>query len=431
MAVAVAIVLFTSLLCALPPAFDLLRANLRMDLHAASRGARPGRGALIAFEVALSMVLLTGAGLLLTSLSRLLDVHLGFAPDRVLTARVGAPPSLKDKDKQAQYYARMLQEVSTVPGVAHAGIVTVLPLGGIGATTSFTAEGHQDAAPHQGPFSIAFRSVSPDYFAAMGIRLAAGRGFTERDTQRVAIVNQALARHFWPGENPIGKHVARDDGPHPTNWLTVVGVTSDVRFDTLAGEPTGELFLPYRQDMWGAPYTSLVARAQGDPLSIAPGIRARIRALNPDQPVTEVKTMTEWVSQASSQPRFHATLLAVFAAIAALLALSGVFAAVSYQVTRRTREIGVRGALGASRAAILAYVFKLGMKPVALGAFAGLAGALAVTRLLQSQLYRTSPFDPFVLAVMLAAQLAAAALAAFAPAWRAAAIDPAITLRAE
>ncbi len=237
---AVAVVLLTSILCALPPAFQLLRAT--------PRRAPPGRGVLIAFEVALSMVLLTGAGLLLTSLSRLLDVHLGFAPDHVLTAHVGVPPSLKDKDKQAQYYSRVLAEVSTVPGVTHTGIVTILPLGGIAATTTFTAEG-ADSASHDGQFSIAFRSVSPDYFAAIGIRLAAGRAFTEHDTQGVAIVNQALARHYWPGENPIGKHVTRNDSPHPSNWLTIVGVTSDVRFDALQGEPAGELFLPYREDM--------------------------------------------------------------------------------------------------------------------------------------------------------------------------------------
>ena len=263
------------------------------------------------------------------------------------------------------------------------------------------------------------------------MRLAAGRGFTEGDTRGLAIVNQSLARHYWPGENPIGKHVTRDDGPHPTHWLTIVGVTADVRFDTLEDEPTGELYLPYREDMWGAPYTSLVVRAQGDPLALVPGIRARIHALNPDQPVTEVKTMTEWVSQASSQPRFHAALLSVFAALAAALALSGVFAVVSCQVTRRTREIGIRGALGATRADILAFVLKLGLKPVAFGAIAGLCGAMAMARVLESQLYRTSPFDPLVLGAMLAAQLAAAALAAFVPAWRAAAIDPAITLRAE
>ncbi len=419
---AVALVLLTSILCALPPAFHLLRAT--------PRRAPPGRGVLIAVEVALSMVLLTGAGLLLTSLSRLLDIHLGFAPDHVLTAHVGVPPSLKDKDKQAQYYSRLLDEVSSVPAVTHAGIVTFLPLGGIAASTTFTADG-ADATPHGGRFSLAPRSVRPDYFAAIGIRLAAGRAFTEHDTQGVAIVNQALARHYWPGENPIGKHVTRDDGPHPSKWLTIVGVTSDVRYNTLQSEPAGELFLPYREDLWGAPYTSLVVRAQGDPLSLAPGIRARIRALNPDQPVTEVKTMTEWVSQASSQPRFHATLLALFAAIAALLSLRAVFDAVTYQVTRRTREIGIRGALGATRADILAFVLKLGMKPVALGAFFGIAGALAVTRVLESELYRTSPFDPVVLGAMLIAQLAAAALAAFAPAWRAAAIDPAVTLRAE
>ena len=260
-----------------------------------------------------------------------------------------------------------------------------------------------------------------------------GRAFDEHDTAKspaVAIVNDELARHYWPGQDPIGKRVSREQNPQAGDWLTVVGVIESAR-DGLRAKPAAELYLPYTQNMTAARATSVVVRTEGDPLSIASILRKRIHALNPDQPVTEVKTMQAWVEQAAAQPRFNTTLLEIFAGLAFVLALSGVFAAVSYTVTQRMHEIGIRGALGATRADIAAFVVRLAMRPVLAGSCLGLAGALAATRALRSQLFETAPLDPTVLAIAVPLLLVAALFATLVPARRASRVDPAITLRSE
>lgn len=440
LAVTLATVLATTILCSLPSCWNLWRSNLNTTLQASSRGSSGDRASnrarsmLVALEFALSLTLLIGAGVMLQSLYRLLHVPLGFNPDHVLTARVAAPPQLKKREQLTPYFDRVLEQVNTIPGSRSSGIVTVLPLGNLVATTSLSVQGQPaPTVESRRSYPVRLRSVSPGYFKAMGVRMLRGRTFDEHDASKssaVAIVNDELARHYWPDQDPIGKGVSREQNPQPGDWLTVVGVIESAR-DGLRANPAAELYLPYTQDMTAARATSVVVRTEGDPLSIASILRKRIHALNPEQPVTEVKTMKAWVKQAAAQPRFNTALLEIFAGLALVLALSGVFAAVSYTVTQRTHEIGVRGALGATRSDIASFVVRLAMRPVLAGSCLGLAGALAATRALRSQLFETTPLDPTVLATAVPLLLAAALLAALVPARRASRVDPAITLRSE
>jgi predicted permease len=439
----ICLVLVTTLFCSMPQAMDVARAYLIEDLHSNSRGASANRatnrtrGILIALEVALSVVLLTGAGLMIRSLDRLLKVHLGFEPEQVLTARISAPPQLKKKEEQAAFYTRILEEVRRIPGVRAAAINTVLPLLGLSATTSLTVQGKPNAPDLIHPdklYSTHIRVISPEYFTAFGTRLLQGRPFQQQDTAsaaRVAIVNDELARHYWPGEDPIGRHISREEEPNPSDWVTVVGVAESVKHRSLGSKPEAEVYLPYTQDMTGARYTTLVIRSSGDPMSIAPLLRSRIHAIHPDQPVAEVKTMSTRVREATGQPRFHAALLEILAGLALLLAITGIFAVVSYAVSQRTREIGIRSALGATPGDIVHFVIGLGMRPVLVGACVGTLTALALARVIEANLFETPPADPAVLVTVISILLSSAAAAASFPAWRATRIDPATTLRAD
>lgn len=431
----IGIVLATTFLCALPTCWHLWRSDLSSALHSTSRSTTADRGsnrtrsALVACEVALSVTLLVGAGVMLHSLFRLMSVPLGFNPEHVLTARVSAPAEIKTAGQFVDYFNRVIEQVNSIPGTRSSAVVTVLPLGNLVATTSFSVEGH---AEEWRTYSVRLRSVSPAYFQTMGVRMLRGRAFNYRDTEKspgVAIVNDVLARHYWPGQDPIGKHVSRDE-KDVKDWLTIVGVIESAR-DILRELPTAELYRPYTQDITAARATSVVLRTYGDPLSIAPILQKRIHAMNHDQPVTEVKTMDEWVRQAVAQPRFDTILLEIFAALAFLLAIGGVFAVVSFAVTQRTNEIGIRSALGATGRDIASFVLSIGLRPVLAGSLLGVAGAIAGTRALRSQLFETAPLDPAVFAVVVPLLLCAALAACLIPAHRATRIDPAITLRAE
>ncbi len=430
--VTLGVVLATTFLCALPACWHVWRSDLSAALHSASRSTTADRGsnrtrsALVVCEVALSVTLLVGAGVMLHSLSRLMSVPLGFNADHVLTARVSAPSQIKATGPYVDYFNRVLDEVAAIPGTRSSAIVTVLPLSNLVLTTSFDAEGHVD---EWRTYPVRLRSVSPAYFQTMGVRLLRGRAFHDRDTEKspsVAIVNDVLARHYWPGQDPIGKRVSRDS----KNQMTVVGVIESAR-DTLRESPGAELYRPYTQDITAARATSVVVLTNGDPLSIAPLLQKRIHALNHDQPVTEVKTMNEWVSEAVAKPRFDTILLEIFAGLAFLLAIGGVFAVVSFAVTQRTNEIGIRSALGATTRDIASFVLSIGLRPVLAGSLAGVIGAVAATRALRSQLFETAPLDPAVFVVVLPLLLCSALAACLIPARRATRIDPAITLRAE
>ncbi len=364
------LVLLTTLICSVPACLDVVRAQVIEGLQATSRSASSNRvtnrtcGILIALEVALSVVLLTGAGLMIRSLDRLLQVHLGFQPEQVLTARVSAPPQLKTKEAQAAFYTRVLEAVRAIPGVRAAAINTILPLGGLNATTTLSVEG--EPKMEEG-YSTHIRVVSPDYFTAFGTRVLQGRHFLPQDAGaalRVAIVNEELARHYWPGEDAIGKHISRDTNPKPSEWLTVVGVVESIKHRSLAVKVEAEVYLPYTQDMTGARYTSLVIRARGNPTALAPELRNRIHRINPDQPIADIKTMETWVHESVAQPRFQASLLEILAAVALALAVTGIFAVVSYGVSQRVREIGIRSALGATPADVVRFVIGVRLRQV-------------------------------------------------------------------
>jgi predicted permease len=440
LAVTVGLVLITTLLCAIPSCASLWRSDLSVAFGAASRSVSAGRNAnrarsaMLVFEVALSIVLLAGAGLMLRTMERLMEVRLGFDPQHVLTAKVSAPPQLKSKAEQTAHYTRMLSEVRSLPGVLDAGIATVLPFGGLVATTSFTAEGHEkdEQPPHDGSHAVYLREVSPGYFRALGVRLLRGRDFAESDqagSQAVVIINDELAHQYWPGEDPLGKRVSRSDHPKVGEWSTVVGVVESVKHRSLRTASDAELYFPYTQELIGAKYTYLTLRVQGDPLSLVASLRRRIREVDPGQPVTDVKTMRAHVVDSAAEVRFHTLLLEIFAGVALGLAMAGIFAVVSYAVSQRTREIGIRGALGAAPGDLIRFVGAMAMRPVVLGAALGIAGGLAVTRVLEAELFETAPADPWVFAGVFVLLMATAMGAAAIPAWRAVRIDPAVVLR--
>ena len=438
LAVTLGLVLLTTLLCAIPACAGLWRSDLTGGIGIASRtvsssrAANRTRSALLAFEVALSLMLLIGAGLMLHTLDRLMRVNLGFDPEHVLVAQVSAPSQLKKLEEKSAHYAHMLEETRALPGVLNVGLATVLPFGGLTATVSLSVEGVPDSQWRN--YGIYLREISPGYCQAMGIHLLRGRYFNQSDTgsaQSVAIVNREFAQHYWPGQDPIGKHISNDDHPKANEWTTVVGVVDSIKHASLDGNPTAELYRPYTQSMLGAKYTYLVMRVKGDPLAIASSVRRRIHEIDPGQPVTSVSPMRTLVDDSAVEVRFHTLLLEIFAALALGLAIAGIFAVVSYAVTQRTREIGIREALGAAPGDVIRFVLAIAIRPVAVGACVGIAGALAATRVLQSELFETAPADPVVFTVVAAVLIATSVAAASLPAWRATRIDPAEVLRAD
>jgi putative ABC transport system permease protein len=394
-------------------------------------------------EVALALVLLLGAGLLVRSFLELRGVDPGFAPDRVLTLRTGLPrdgytdPESGDRESwplRAAAFDRLRGEVEALPGVRAAGFVLELPLDADRQGTGVAIEGID--FPEDFDTSVNITFATPGYFEAMGIPVRRGRGFTgadRADSEPVAVVNDAFARRFLAGEgggrsggrsagqNPVGRTIYtgfQDELPR-----RVVGTVADVLHDTLGREPFPAVYVPYAQ----LPYSralSLAVRTDVPPREALPAVTARLRKAEPGLVLSRPRTMAEIVGASVSTPRFLSLLLGAFAAVALTLAAVGVYGVISYTVRRRTREIGVRVALGAGRGAILAMVLRRGMTPVVLGLVLGLAGALGFHRLVERFLFQVSPTDP-VLYAALPLFLAATALAAcLVPASRATAVDP-------
>ena len=412
---------------------DLVSALKQGGAQAGESGVRKRmQGALIVAQVAVSVVLLVGAGLLLTSFYRLQQVETGYRSHGVLTAQVFGNFS-KYPNNQPQLlidaYTAMLERLQAQPGVIAAAITNAVPLaGGVPGTTRFDIEGRVTDDPERRPTTDT-RIASPKYFEAIGIPLVAGRVFNDldtRETEPVVVINKSMTR-FWDGVDPVGTKISPDRG---TTWFTVVGVVGDVRQFGLAQETVAQLYLPLAQARTGLA-GALMVRTQGDPLSFANVLRTTVRSVDEQMPVEGVQTLDDLRSEALAAPRLTATLLAVFAALALLVTLAGIGGVIATSVQQRTKEFGLRMALGASRDSVLTMVVRQGVTLVVIGLVIGVAGALAAGRVLSAYLYQTAPRDPMIYVVVAGLFIMSGVIACLIPARRATTVDPLIALRAE
>jgi putative ABC transport system permease protein len=425
------IALLASVVFGLVPALQMSRFDLRSSLQEGGRGAESAvrdriRGWLVATEVALALVLLTTAGLMARSFWRVQAAPLGFRSDSVLAFDVQLPGArYPGEAPAAAFFQQLITRLESLPGVRGAGAISFLPLGGGENMGSFVIDGAPPVIPGAEP-DAERRWVTPGYFATMSIPIKRGRVFQPTDTDdhpQVVVINETLAR-FFGARDPVGQRI-RAGGA----WRTVVGVVSDVKSGSLEGEIRPQLYIPHAQWAWGG--MTVVMQTEGDPLAQVSAARNELKALDPLLPAAKVRTVKQVVSNASSARRFNTALLTFFAGAALLLTMIGIYGVVAFLVGRRSREIGIRLALGAQPRDVLRLVLRQGMKPVAVGCIAGLAGSLAATRLVANQLYGVSPTDSLTLGGVMALLLATALLACWLPARRAARIDPMEALRTE
>lgn len=429
--------LLTGILFGLAPALSTSKANLTETLKEGGRGSvgtvkQRLRSLLVISEVALSLVLLIGAGLLIKSFLRLSQVDPGFKPTNVLTMQLFLTRTNYPKDEQrVVFYNQLVERIKSLPGVQAAGTVSELPLSGQENDTFFTIEGKPAAAFGSESNDANVRFVSPDYFNALSIPLKRGRSFDNHDglnTQRVAVVNERFVERYFPGEEAIGKHLVIDFG-EPLN-AEIVGVVGSIRHSSLAQQNASpEMYLTSTQS---PPFgVNLVVRAAGDPAQLTSAIRSAVQSLDKDIPIYNVKTMEQRVSESASQPRFRTLLLGLFAALALALASIGIYGVISYSVTQRTHEIGLRVALGAQARDVLKLIITQGMKMALVGVALGLAGAFAVTRVMSSFLFGVSANDPSTFVGVSLLLTTVAFLACYIPARRATRVDPMVALRYE
>ena len=430
---ALALSVLTGVAFGLVPALRTTSTDPQADLREGNRGSTEGGGGqrlrlgLVAAEVALAVLLVIGAGLALRSFARLTNVHPGFEPEHTLVARfILQAEQFDGSEEQLAAYDRMLERVRALPGVTAAGMTKNAPMRGTGEQRTFTIPGRP--LPRQGeePTAMA-HPVTPDYFRAMGIPLLEGEDMriVPADTSAlIVIVNEALARQHWPGESAVGKAIRIGD----YDWR-VIGVVGDVRGAALDEPPEPVLYVP--RVVMPRSVAALAVRTAGDPAALAPAVARAIREVVPDQPITEITPMSEIVADTVAAPRVLAVLLALFGLLALVLAVIGLYGVVSYVVSQRTQEIGIRMALGAEPRSVVRMMVRRGLAPIGIGLVAGIALALAATRLLRGLLYEVSPTDPATFAAVSAVLLLAATLAAWLPSRRAARIAPATALRGE
>jgi putative ABC transport system permease protein len=391
-------------------------------------GRRRLQGGLIVAQVAVSVVLLVGAGLLLLSLLRLQRVDAGYRGDRVVTAEIfGNFSRYPDGDSLKQMYQRVLDRLDGAPGVVSAAITNGVPLDGLQpGQTPFEIAGRPYDDPSLAP-TADVRVASPRYFDTLGIPLLSGRVFSDldhADSAPVVVVNQSMTRD-WDDRNPVGATVRVGN----REWATVVGVVGDVRAFGLDRDAEAQVYVPLRQSQGLG--GRVLLRMAGDPMAGASLIREAVRDTDPDMPIENLRTLEDVRSSALATPRLTASLLAIFAALALLVTITGITGVVAMSVTERTQEFGLRMALGASRDAVLAMVLRQGLTLVAVGLALGIAASLVIARVLQGYLYDTAPTDPVAFAVVAAAFIAAGTLACLGPAWRATTVDPMTALRAD
>jgi putative ABC transport system permease protein len=432
----------TTLLFGLAPALRTLRVNLVDGLREGGQQATVGgrrqrlRGALVAIEVALAVVLVIGAGLMVRSLAQLGRIDLGFNPDSLLTMRVQLPASSYDTaDKVVAFYAQLMQRVRALPGVEHAGVVRSLPLATTIGDFGLDVEGYEEAPGRnaKGDWQI----VSDDALEAMETRLVRGRWFTAADTtpsMPVAVVNETLAKTYFRDGNAVGGRIRVGSMTNP--WVSVIGIVADERHNGVTGIVKEKFYVPHSQ--WHVVTGGnlirnafLVVRTTGDPLSVAAAVRNEVRNLDPNIPVANIRPMTEVVATALATSRLTGFLMAVFAAIALTLAAVGIYGVLSYLVARRTQEIGIRLAIGAHRGQVMSMILKQGMSLAGAGIIVGVVAAFLMSRLMQSLLYQVRPGDPGTFLIVPLVLVVVALLASLLPALRATRVSPLIALRAE
>jgi len=431
---ALAVSVTIGLLVGLWPAIRASRADLDPSIRQGSRRTAGGRsiarGSLVVTEVALALVLLVSAGLLLRSLTRLFAVDAGFAPTQLLTMQVQTSgPKFDDSDATLRFFSQALDEVRRVPGVSAAAFTSQLPLSGDGDLYGAHFESSTTGRNEGAVFRYA---VSPGYFETMRIPLRGGRLLEASDragSPPAVVINESFARRKYPNENPVGKRLRL--GPDRGPWYTIVGVVADVKQLSLAATQADAVYMPTDQGWFVDNALSLVVRARGDAASLMPAVKRAIWSIDKDQPIVRVATMEDVVAKSAAQRRFALIVFEAFALAALLLASIGIYGVLAGGVAERTRELGVRSALGATPGDIVADVVRRGLGLTGIGVLIGIAGAAAASRMLVTLLFGITPLDPMTYGGVVALLLAVAAGACFVPARRAARVDPAITLRAE
>jgi putative ABC transport system permease protein len=386
------------------------------------------RSLLVVVESAMAVVLLIGAGLLVRSLIRLQNTNPGFNPQNVLTMRIDLPDEKYTSDeKRTSFFKQLQTRVRGLAGVESVGLITELPLSGQPNDIPYSVEGRAPASADQ-TFDDDFRRVNTEYFSALRIPILRGRNFTEQEVEKsahVVMISDLLAQQVFPNEEPIGHRLVMGIGSEKP--FEIIGIVGDIRHRALENQPSPAMYMPTYANNW----MNLVIRTQGDPVNLAAAVRREVKAIEPEQPVAAVRTMEDWLSTAVSAPRYRTSLLALFALIALILASTGIYGVMSYSVTQRTHELGVRMALGARPFDVLKMVVRQGMTLVVIGTVIGLVGAFALTRVVSSLLFEVTPKDPLTFVTVSVFLLLAALVACYLPARRATKVDPLVALRYE
>jgi putative ABC transport system permease protein len=419
----------------LVPALQASTGNLHQTLKEGTRGSSSGghrgklRALLVVAEMAVALILMTGAGLLMQSFSRLMKVNPGFSSDHLMTFLVNLPPArYAQPEIQTQFYRQLTERVKSIPGVDSVGFTSYLPLSGAIRFVYFCPEGTVCQGVGKDPLT-AMRQVSTGYFDTVRTPLLQGRAFTERDTAStppVVVVNQTVADRYWPGQNPIGRHLANS---RDMIQREVVGVVADVKFNALNVASSEEMYLPLEQIPWST--TTLMVRSAANPEALVSAVRAKVAEIDPTLPVSSIATMESVVATSVAQPRILSEFVGVFAGFALLLAAIGIYGVMAYSVAARTQEMGIRMSLGAEPRDILKLVVKQGMRLALIGVAIGVVASLALTRLISTLLFGVSASDPLAFSLAAAVLVVTALAACYLPARRATRVDPMIVLRYE
>src|SRR3989440_2383328 len=431
--------LLTGIVFGLAPAMHASHSNLNDSLKEGGRDSAIGkkgnrlRDLLVVGEIAVSFILLIGAGLLINSFLHLRNLDPGFRADHLLTMKVDLSElRYPDRERRSVFFDEVLFRIRALPGVQSVAVAGNLPFTYNGDSMSIAVEGIPDPPPGQWP-DVIYRAIGPGYFSTMGIPMIRGRDFTDQDkadSKNMVVISEKTAQHYWPGKDPIGKRLKPGATTSDVPWREVIGVVKDVRQNDFIAQPKMQMYFAYRQ-LKDLAANALIVRTSVEPMSLATSIRDAIWAVDKDQPVANVDTMDHIVSEAIARQRFSMLLLGVFAALALILAAVGIYGVMSYSVAQRIHEIGIRMALGARRTDVLKIIVNQGLKLVSIGMMLGLAAALLLTRVLQSLLFGISATDPVTFFGISLVLLAVAILASYLPALRATKVDPIIALRAQ